>query len=112
MELKDIIEGLNLYYETFDDRANGHFIVNKRVDSNHVVKAIKTVTIQLYFVCGRLKYQTVYVQYSGKYATDEEITRTDRLMNSTFVCNLMKYVTDNEFKNLCHGEYPSKQIPD
>jgi hypothetical protein len=45
MELKDIIEGLNLYYETFDDRANGHFIVNKRVDSNHVVKAIKTVTI-------------------------------------------------------------------
>jgi hypothetical protein len=45
MELKDIIEGLNQYYETFDYRANGHFVINKRVDSNHVVKAIKTITI-------------------------------------------------------------------
>ena len=42
MEINDIVEGLNVYYEGFPNRRKGYFVLHKIIDTNPVVKSQKT----------------------------------------------------------------------
>lgn len=50
MEMNDIVEGLNKYYETFSNRRVGHFVLRKVIENNVAVKSQKLYRIQIYFV--------------------------------------------------------------
>lgn len=50
MEINDIVEGLNVYYEGFPNRRKGYFVLHKIVDTNPVAKSQKTYRMQVWFV--------------------------------------------------------------
>lgn len=56
MEINDIIEGLNVYYEGFPNRRKGYFVLHKIVDTNPVVKSQKTYRMQVWFVSKGERY--------------------------------------------------------
>lgn len=102
MEINDIVEGLNQYYETFPNRRNGYFILHKIIDSNPVVKSQKTYRMQVWFVSGKEKIPAFGTQYSNRIVTDAEETKALSLLTTSITKSLLEYINKQDFKELCN----------
>lgn len=102
MEINDIVEGLNQYYETFPNRRKGYFILHKIIDSNPVVKSQKTYRMQVWFVSGKEKIPAFGTQYSNRIVTDAEETKALSLLTTSITKSLLEYINKQDFKELCN----------
>ena len=105
MEMNDIIEGLNVYYEGFPNRRKGYFVLHKIVDSNPVVKSQKTYRMQVWFVSGKEKIPAFGAQYSNRVVTDAEETKVLSLLTTSITKSLLEYINTQDFKELCNDTY-------
>lgn len=102
MEMNDIIEGLNVYYEGFPNRRKGYFVLHKIVDTNPVVKSQKTYRMQVWFVSGKEKIPAFGAQYSNRVVTDAEETKVLSLLTTSITKSLLEYINKQDFKELCN----------
>lgn len=101
MEINDIVEGLNVYYEGFPNRRKGYFVLHKIIDTNPVVKSQKTYRMQVWFVSKSEKIPAFGAQYSNRIVTDTEETKALSLLTTSITKALLEYVNSQEFKELC-----------
>ena len=102
MEINDIVEGLNVYYEGFPNRRKGHFILHKIIDTNPVAKSQKTYRMQVWFVSKSEKTSAFGVQYFGRVVTNEEETRVLSVLTTSITKSLLEYINTQNFKELCN----------
>ena len=103
MIINDIIEGLNIYYESFPKRKQGHFVLHKIVDTNPVVKSQKTYRMQVWFVSKSEKIPAFGTQYSNRIVTDAEETKALSLLTTSITKSLLEYINTQDFKELCNA---------
>lgn len=102
MEINDIIEGLNVYYEGFPNRRKGYFVLHKIIDTNPVVKSQKTYRMQVWFVSGKEKIPAFGTQYSNRVVTDAEEAKALSLLTTYITKSLLEYINTQNFKELCN----------
>lgn len=102
MEINDIIEGLNMYYEGFPNRRKGYFVLHKIVDTNPVVKSQKTYRMQVWFVSKSEKIPAFGTQHSNRIVTDAEETKVLSLLTTSITKHLLEYINTQNFKELCN----------
>jgi len=102
MEINDIVEGLNVYYEGFPNRRKGHFILHKIIDTNPVAKSQKTYRMQVWFVSKSEKISAFSIQYFGRVVTNEEETRVLSVLTTSITKSLLEYINTQNFKELCN----------
>lgn len=102
MEINDIVEGLNVYYEGFPGRRKGYFVLHKIIDTNPVVKSQKTYRMQVWFVSGKEKIPAFGTQYSNRIVTDAEETKALSLLTTSIIKSLLEYINKQDFKELCN----------
>lgn len=109
MEINDIVEGLNVYYEGFPNRRKGHFVLHKIVDTNPVAKSQKTYRMQVWFVNKSEKIPAFGAQHSNRVVTDAEETKVLSLLTTSITKSLLEYINTQDFKELCNdtNEYIS-----
>lgn len=103
MEINDIVEGLNVYYEGFPNRRKGYFVLHKIVDTNPVVKSQKTYRMQVWFVNKSEKIPAFGAQHSNRIVTDAEETKVLSLLTTSITKSLLEYINTQDFKELCNG---------
>lgn len=103
MEINDIVEGLNVYYEGFPNRRKGYFVSHKIIDTNPVVKSQKTYRMQVWFVSKSEKIPAFGAQYSNRIVTDTEETKALSLLTTYITKSLLEYINTQNFKELCNG---------
>ena len=67
----DIVEGLNRYFE-YHYPSKGHFISRLNIETSKLVKAIKTYTLELWYINGKNKELFVSTTLNKKPSEDEE----------------------------------------
>lgn len=102
MEINDIIEGLNVYYESFPNRRKGYFVLHKIIDTNPVVKSQKTYRMQVWFVSGKEKIPAFGTQYSNRIVTDAEESKVLSELTTSITKSLLEYINTQNFKELCY----------
>lgn len=102
MEINDIVEGLNVYYEGFPNRRKGHFVLHKIVDTNPVAKSQKTYRMQVWFVNKSEKIPAFGAQHSNRIVTDAEETKVLSLLTTSITKSLLEYINKQDFKELCN----------
>lgn len=102
MEINDIIEGLNIYYEGFPNRREGYFVLHKVMDSNPVVKSQKTYRIQIWFIGNNEKIPAFGAQYTNRIVTDAEETKALSTLTTSITKSLLEYINTQDFKELCN----------
>lgn len=102
MEINDIVEGLNAYYEGFPNRRKGYFVLHKIIDTNPVVKSQKTYRMQVWFVSKSEKIPAFGTQYSNRIVTDAEETKALSLLTTSITKSLLEYINKQDFKELCN----------
>ena len=102
MEINDIVEGLNVYYEGFPNRRKGYFVLHKIVDTNPVAKSQKTYRMQVWFVNKREKIPAFGAQHSNRIVTDAEETKVLSLLTTSITKSLLEYINIQDFKELCN----------
>lgn len=102
MEINDIVEGLNVYYEGFPNRRKGHFVLHKIVDTNPVAKSQKTYRMQVWFVNKSEKIPAFGAQHSNRIVTDAEETKVLSLLTTSITKSLLEYINKQGFKELCN----------
>ena len=102
MEINDIVEGLNVYYEGFPNRRKGYFVLHKIIDTNPVVKSQKTYRMQVWFVSGKEKIPAFGTQHSNRIVTDAEETKALSLLTTSITKSLLEYINKQDFKELCN----------
>ena len=102
MEINDIVEGLNVYYEGYPNRRKGYFVLHKIIDTNPVVKSQKTYRMQVWFVSGKEKTPAFGAQYSNRIVTDAEETKALSLLTTSITKSLLEYINTQDFKELCN----------
>ena len=102
MEINDIVEGLNVYYEGFPNRRKGHFVLHKIVDTNPVAKSQKTYRMQVWFVNKSEKIPAFSAQHSNRIVTDAEETKVLSLLTTSITKSLLEYINKQDFKELCN----------
>ena len=102
MEINDIVEGLNVYYEGFPNRRKGHFVLHKIVDTNPVAKSQKTYRMQVWFVNKSEKIPAFGAQHSNRIVTDAEETKVLSLLTTSITKSLLEYINTQDFKELCN----------
>ena len=102
MEINDIVEGLNVYYEGFPNRRKGYFVLHKIVDTNPVVKSQKTYRMQVWFVSKSEKILAFGTQHSNRIVTDAEETKVLSLLTTSITKSLLEYINTQDFKELCN----------
>lgn len=109
MEINDIVEGLNVYYEGFPNRRKGYFVLHKIVDTNPVAKSQKTYRMQVWFVNKSEKIPAFGAQHSNRIVTDAEETKVLSLLTTSITKSLLEYINTQDFKELCNdtNEYIS-----
>ena len=109
MEINDIVEGLNVYYEGFPNRRKGYFVLHKIVDTNPVAKSQKTYRMQVWFVNKSEKIPAFGAQHSNRVVTDAEETKVLSLLTTSITKSLLEYINTQDFKELCNdtNEYIS-----
>ena len=103
MEINDIVEGLNVYYEGFPNRRKGYFVLHKIIDTKPVVKSQKTYRMQDWFVSKSEKIPAYGAQYSNRIVTDTEETKVLSLLTTYITKSLLEYINTQNFKELCNG---------
>ncbi len=102
MEINNIIEGLNVYYEGFPNRRKGYFVLHKTIDSNPIVKSQKTYRMQVWFVNGKEKIPSFKAQYSNRIVTDAEEDKALSSLTTSITISLLEYINTQNFKELCN----------
>ena len=102
MEINDIVEGLNVYYEGFPNRKKGYFVLHKIVDTNPVAKSQKTYRMQVWFVNKSEKIPAFGAQHSNRIVTDAEETKVLSLLTTSITKSLLEYINKQDFKELCN----------
>lgn len=102
MEINDIVEGLNVYYEGFPNRRKGYFVLHKIIDSNPVVKSQKTYRMQVWFVSKSEKIPAFGTQHSNRIVTDAEEAKALSLLTTSITKSLLEYINKQDFKELCN----------
>ena len=102
MEIKDIVEGLNIYYEGFPNRKKGYFVLHKIIDTNPVVKSQKTYRMQVWFVGKGIKEPAFGAQTTQRVVTDAEGIKTLSLLTTAITKSLLEYINTQNFKELCN----------
>lgn len=102
MEINDIVEGLNIYYEGFPNRRKGYFVLHKIVDTNPVAKSQKTYRMQVWFVNKSEKIPAFGAQHSNRIVTDAEETKVLSLLTTSITKSLLEYINTQDFKELCN----------
>ena len=102
MEINDIVEGLNVYYEGFPNRRKGYFVLHKIVDTNPVAKSQKTYRMQVWFVNKSEKIPAFGAQHSNRIVTDAEETKALSLLTTAITKSLLEYINKQDFKELCN----------
>lgn len=102
MEINDIVEGLNVYYEGFPNRRKGHFVLHKIVDTNPVAKSQKTYRMQVWFVNKSEKIPAFGAQHSNRIVTEAEETKVLSLLTTSITKSLLEYINKQDFKELCN----------
>lgn len=102
MEINDIVEGLNVYYEGFPNRRKGYFVLHKIVDTNPVAKSQKTYRMQVWFVNKSEKMPAFGAQHSNRIVTDAEETKVLSLLTTSITKSLLEYINTQDFKELCN----------
>ena len=102
MEINDIVEGLNVYYEGFPNRRKGYFVSHKIVDTNPVAKSQKTYRMQVWFVNKSEKIPAFGAQHSNRIVTDAEETKVLSLLTTSITKSLLEYINKQDFKELCN----------
>lgn len=102
MEINDIVEGLNVYYEGFPNRRKGYFVLHKIVDTNPVAKSQKTYRMQVWFVNKSEKIPAFGAQHSNRIVTDAEETKVLSLLTTSITKSLLEYINTQDFKELCN----------
>lgn len=102
MEINDIVEGLNVYYEGFPNRRKGYFVLHKIVDTNPVAKSQKTYRMQVWFVNKSEKIPAFGAQHSNRIVTDAEETKVLSLLITSITKSLLEYINKQDFKELCN----------
>ena len=102
MEINDIVEGLNVYYEGFPNRRKGYFVLHKIVDTNPVAKSQKTYRMQVWFVNKSEKIPAFSAQHSNRIVTDAEETKVLSLLTTSITKSLLEYINTQDFKELCN----------
>ena len=97
MEINDIVEGLNVYYEGFPNRRKGYFVLHKIVDTNPVVKSQKTYRMQVWFVNKSEKMPAFDAQHSNRIVTDAEETKVLSLLTTSITKSLLEYINTQDF---------------
>lgn len=67
----DIVEGLNRYFE-YHYPNKGHFVSKLNIKTNKLVKALKTYTLELWYINGKNKELFVSTTLNKKPSEDEE----------------------------------------
>lgn len=67
----DIVEGLNRYFE-YHYPGKGHFVSKLNIDNNKLVKALKTYTLELWYINGKNKELFISNALNKKPSEDEE----------------------------------------
>lgn len=102
MEINDIVEGLNVYYESFSNRRKGYFVLHKIVDTNPIVKSQKTYRMQVWFISKNEKIPAFGAQYSNRVVTDAEEIKVLSLLTASITKSLLEYINTQNFKELCN----------
>ena len=102
MEINDIVEGLNVYYEGFPNRRKGYFVLHKIVDTNPVAKSQKTYRMQVWFINKSEKIPAFGAQHSNRIVTDAEETKVLSLLTTSITKSLLEYINKQDFKELCN----------
>ena len=102
MEINDIVEGLNVYYEGFPNRRKGHFVLHKIIDTNPVAKSQKTYRMQVWFVNKSEKIPAFGAQHSNRIVTDAEETKVLSLLTASITKSLLEYINKQDYKELCN----------
>ena len=102
MEMNDIVEGLNKYYETFHNRRVGHFVLRKVIENNVAVKSQKLYRIQIYFVGKKGPHVAVEANIHHRVVTDAEEAKVLSLLTTSITKSLLEYINTQDFKELCN----------
>lgn len=103
MDISHIIEGLNLYYESFETRVKGHFIVLKTIDANPVIKSQKVYKAQVWFIRGKDKQLAFEETVTCRSVSDYDKESALGKLSSLLTKSLLDYISTQEFKKLCYG---------
>lgn len=110
MEINDIVEGLNVYYEGFPNRRKGYFVLHKIIDSNPVVKSQKTYRMQVWFVSKSEKIPAFGTQYSNRIVTDAEETKALSLLTTSITKSLLEYIKSKILRS--YAIFRNEQVSD
>lgn len=67
----DIVEGLNRYFECHYPN-KGHFVSKLNIETNKLVKALKTYTLELWYINGKNKELFLTTQLDKKPSEEED----------------------------------------
>ena len=102
MDMYNIVEGLNKFYETFPNRMKGYFVIQKSIDSNHNVKAHKTYIIYVWFVNDKQNIIATSVRISQRVVTEAEESKIQAELVVILTKSLLEYINSQNFKELCN----------
>lgn len=98
-----MIDGLNDYLQRIKPCNKGKFIIRKVIKNNPVVKAFKTIVLEIKYTTFNSITDALGVSYSGNYSTPEEIGMINSELQRVLACNIIMYTHSKEFKELIDG---------
>lgn len=108
MEIKDIIEGLNKYYESFDNRDKGVFVLHKVIEDNPIVKSQKIYKASIWYIDGTSKDLLVQTIVNYRVTNEIEISQMEAKLVIKLIYSLLEFTNSIKFKNMCDGKYTCK----
>ena len=105
MEIIDIIEGLNRYYESFNERDRGQFILHKVIEDNPIVKSQKMYEVSIWYVKEGYKEKIIQQEAAHRVVTELEFKQMESEIISSIIYSLLEFTNSIKFKNMCNGKY-------
>lgn len=102
MSIYDIIEGLNIYYESFPNRKKGYFVPHQTVEANPVVKILKKYEVKVYFVQDKDRTCVFGAQITDRITSDTEKSIILPKLATLLTQSLLEYINTQDFKELCN----------
>ena len=87
--MKDIIEGLNVWWES--QHKKGYYILRTYTESG-VVKVIKTHNVEVYYTCDKQTKLAFSFKYSCREVTESEHNKTLNKLKALLTSSLLEYI--------------------
>lgn len=71
MKTIDIVEGYNKFFESMYPN-RGHFVSKLNIEQNKIIKALKTYTLEVWYVKDRYKDRVFYIEKTDRISESNE----------------------------------------